>query len=63
MSTYGKGTHILCRVCSRKVFVTTARVIIRDERRLVEVACQRPSCSAYGKQYWYDEDVFVITKQ
>ena len=63
MPTYGKGTHVLCRACNRRIFVTAVRVIIHDDRRLVEVACPRPSCSAYGKQCWYDEDVFVITKQ
>ncbi len=61
LENYGQGTHVLCRGCGQKIFVTgPVEVIIRNGRRLVEVECKRAHCSAYAQPLMYDEEAFEI---
>jgi hypothetical protein len=58
--SYGKGTHVPCFKCGRKVFFTEAEVTARDGRRWVKLTCKSPECPARDKPRLYDEDKLEI---
>jgi len=57
---YGKGTHVPCFKCGRKIFITEAEVTARDGRRWVKLTCKSPGCVARDKPRLYDEDTLEI---
>ena len=57
---YGKGTHVPCFKCGRKIFFTEAEVTARDGRRWVKLTCKSPGCVARDKPRLYDEDMLEI---
>jgi hypothetical protein len=60
LETYGKGTHVACSECGRKIFITEAEVNVRDGKRCVELTCISPGCVAYNKPRLYDEEALEI---
>src|SRR5258706_15627936 len=57
---YGKGTHVPCFKCGRKIFITQAEVTARDGRRWVKLTCKSPGWVARDKPRLYDEDTVEI---
>ena len=57
---YGKGTHLLCRDCKRKIFFTEAEMVEAAQKRLVTTECTHPTCSLYGQPLQYDEEELEI---
>ena len=49
LEPYGKGTHVPCFKCGRKIFITEAEVTTRDRRRWVKLTCKSPGCVARDK--------------
>jgi hypothetical protein len=60
LEPYGKGTHVPCFKCGRKIFITEAEVTARDGRRWVKLTCKSPGCVARDKPRLYDEDTLEI---
>lgn len=60
LELYGKGTHVPCKACGRKIFITEANVTVREGKRLVELNCPVPGCVAYYKPTLYAEDSLEI---
>jgi hypothetical protein len=60
LERYGKGTHVPCFKCGRKIFITEAEVTARDGRRWVELNCKSPGCAARDKPRLYDEVTLEI---
>jgi hypothetical protein len=46
IARYGKGTNVPCRVCKRRIFVTSpTKVFIHDGGRYLMLKCPSPGCS------------------
>lgn len=60
LEAYGKGTHVQCSECGRKIFIAEAKVTLRDGKRLVELTCRSPGCVAYEKPRLYNGDALEI---
>jgi hypothetical protein len=60
LESYGQGTHVPCKACGRKIFITEANVTVRDGKRWVELKCPQPGCVAYDKPHLYAEDALEI---
>jgi hypothetical protein len=60
LEPYGKGTHVPCLKCGRKIFITEAEVTTRDGRRWVKLTCKSAACVSCNKPRLYDEDTLEI---
>jgi hypothetical protein len=59
--TYGRGTHVPCYACGRRIFPDgPVAVEIRAEERWVKLECASPSCAAYKQPHWYPEEALEI---
>jgi hypothetical protein len=59
--TYGRGTHVPCYKCGRRIFPDGPVAIeIRDEERWVQLECASPGCAAYKQPHWYPEEALEI---